>query len=86
MNVLVKGDSMLPTLEDGAFYKLVLDKNIQKNDIIVYCKDGMIICHRVVDIIYSKSNLVFIKTRGDNCKNPDPYAVTLDMVIGKIIL
>lgn len=89
MNILAKGNSMLPTLKNGELYSLELLKNndISIGDIIVYCiNDGTVICHRVMDIIYSKNNTIFLITKGDNCTEIDPYIVTLDKVIGKIII
>lgn len=62
------------------------DDIIQIGDIIVYYVDSLLICHRVIGIISSKNNCTYYKTKGDNCNKSDPYAITLDMVIGKIIL
>lgn len=88
MHILAKGKSMLPTLKEGENYKLALLENqdVDVGDIIVYCVENLVICHRVINIIRSKNNTVFLKTKGDNCTEPDPYAVTLDMVIGKVIV
>ncbi len=88
MQILASGNSMLPTLEDGKTYniELVDDRTIQQGDIIVYYADGIVICHRVISILISKNNTVFYRTKGDNCTKPDPYAITKDMVIGKIII
>lgn len=86
MYILAKGDSMLPTLVDGEYYRIEQIENdvISPKDIIVFNKDGMIICHRVMQVIHTKSGKVFIKTKGDNCPSPDNFAVTIDMIIGKI--
>ena len=88
MNILAKGNSMLPTLKDDEIYNIELIENntIQIGDIIVYYADSLLICHRVIGIISSKDNHIYYKTKGDNCNKPDPYAITLDMVIGKIVI
>ena len=88
MTILAKGNSMLPTLKDGETYNIELLENttIQIGDIIVYCIDNLIICHRVINILSSKNNHTFYKTKGDNCTDPDPYAINSDMVIGKILI
>ena len=86
MYILAKGDSMLPTLTDGEYYRIEPIENgeISPKDIIVFNKDGIIICHRVLQVIHTKSGKIFIKTKGDNCSSPDNFAVTIDMVIGKV--
>lgn len=79
---------MLPTLKDGKVYNMIMttDSEIVVGDIVVFHLDGMNICHRVIKVIRSRSGEVFLKTKGDNCLEPDPYAITIGMVIGKIIL
>ena len=86
MYMIAKGDSMLPTLIDGEYYRIEPIENgeIFPKDIIVFNKDGMIICHRVLQVIHTKSGKVFIKTKGDNCPRPDNFAITIDAVIGKV--
>lgn len=87
MYIVAKGNSMIPTLIDGKSYRmeLIKDENIQKGDIIVYSVNEMLICHRVIGVLRSRNDKVFIKTKGDNCIEPDPYAITLGMVLGKIV-
>ena len=86
MYMLAKGDSMLPTLCDGEYYRIepIGNGEIYPEDIIVFNKDGITICHRVLQVIHTKSGKVFIKTKGDNCPSPDDFLVTTDMVIGKL--
>lgn len=86
MKILAKGNSMLPTLEDGEIYNLEIGYNIKIGDIVVYNINSLIICHRVVDIIVTRNKTVFLITKGDNCPEVDPYPITLDKVIGKIII
>ena len=86
MYILAKGDSMLPTLVDGEYYRVepVENGEIHPKDIIVFNKNGITICHRVLQVINTRSGKTFIQTKGDNCSSPDSFAVTLDMVIGKV--
>ena len=88
MKIMAKGNSMLPTLKEGEVYKLELCTNsdIKEGDIIVYYVGEILVCHRVIKIFHSKSDQVFFKTKGDNCAEADPYAITSNMVIGKIII
>lgn len=77
---------MFPTIIDGETYEVepIENNNIFVGDIIIYYIENKIICHRVTRIYHTKSGHLFIKTKGDNCKDNDPYAVTLSIVIGKI--
>ena len=88
MRILAKGSSMVPTLKDGQVYnmKLVHDEDINVGDIIVYCVGDLVVCHRVIKVIRTKNNMSFLKTKGDNCVEADPYGITFDMVIGIISL
>lgn len=88
MRILAKGTSMYPTLKEGQIYTLESfnKEKFSIGDIIVYCVDNLTICHRVIKIIHTRSGEVYIKTKGDNCAVADPYAITLDMVVGKINL
>ena len=86
MYILASGKSMLPTLEDGKYYKIdnKTKGKYKVGDIIVYQVKGTVICHRIVKIYFTRSNKTFIKTKGDNCEKADAYAVTIDDIIGKI--
>lgn len=86
MHILAKGDSMYPTIVDGKTYVLkpIGKEDIGIDDIIVYYKNDVVICHRVVRIIRSGLGQVFVQTKGDNCDNVDSYVVPLDFIIGKI--
>ena len=47
MYILAKGDSMLPTLTDGEYYRIepIDNGEISPKDIIVFNIDGITICH-----------------------------------------
>ena len=86
MLMIARGDSMLPTLQDGHAYEyqFVNASAIGIGDIILFCADDCIICHRVMDIFYMRNGKRYFKTKGDNCPFPDSFAVTAEMVSGKI--
>lgn len=86
MEILAQGNSMLPTLISGERYnvEIVEKETIKIGDIIVFCVDEFVICHRVVQKICFRNKSVFFVTKGDNCKEVDPFAVTADMIIGRI--
>lgn len=85
--ILAKGDSMLPTLVEGKIYKVepVAEGGVYPNDIIVFKKNGRLICHRVKRIIQTRNGQFFIETKGDNCPMPDPFTVTFNTIVGKIL-
>lgn len=88
MMIKTQGESMIPTLKDGVCYEIdvSLCGSFNKGDIIVFHKDGLTICHRIVGVFLMKNGNKYYKTKGDNCVCNDPYAITDDMVIGRIII
>lgn len=89
MYVCASGNSMHPTLRSGEKYELeILDTNTElcPGDIIVFCIDDLVVCHRITKVLHSKKNKTFICTKGDNCEYPDPWVVTLEMILGRIVL
>ena len=57
MYILAKGDSMLPTLTDGEYYRIepIDNGEISPKDIIVFNIDGITICHRVLQVYEPES-------------------------------
>lgn len=82
--------SMEPTIRTQQFVvsKVINADDVQENDIIAYkskeSKD--IIIHRVIDIKEEKNGEKLFVFQGDNNPAPDPYDVTKDMIMYKIIL
>jgi signal peptidase I len=79
------GPSMYPTLRNGDGLKLEKYKNrkdIQKGDIIVYPhpEKNFDVVHRIIN--FAGTNII---TRGDNNNKIDPYFVTYEDIIGKVI-
>ena len=71
--------SMSGTIEIGDGVIVQLTTDVEKDDIIVYKKDGMLITHRLIE----KNNDVYI-TKGD-ANNVQDEPITEDMIIGKVI-
>ena len=84
--ITIRGNSMFPTLINGE--KVIVDlsaKNVNVGDIILYQQyPAHLTSHRVVKIIDQKG-LTFYLTKGDNNSECDPYLVSPDRIIGKII-
>ncbi len=87
MYIIAKGDSMLPTLQNGNMYKVeaVKDGKVYPDDIVVFKVGELIICHRIIKVINTRNGYSFIKTKGDNCLEPDSFAVRVDKIIGRVI-
>lgn len=88
MKILAKGESMLPNMHDGQYYEVEFCNagNYLKGDVIAFCCREIVICHRVVKIIRSRNGSCFYFTKGDNNEEIDDFAVTEDMILGKIKL
>lgn len=88
MTIITRGDSMLPGIKNGEKWEIekIEENEIHRGDIVVFYvhQENMIICHRVVDICHMHNGAVFLKTKGDNCRVSDPWAVSPEMVIGRI--
>lgn len=75
----VASGSMEPTISEKDLIIVKMDKNISKDDIITYQKNGTFITHRVMDI---KGN--YIIARGD-ANNSNDAPVSESMILGKVI-
>lgn len=79
------GPSMNPTLKVGDILKVVpyQSSTIRIGDIVVFCPAGekRPVVHRVVSIVFRGG----VKTRGDNNLNIDPYVLTADGIIGRVV-
>lgn len=69
---------------DLAIVKEVDTKEIKKNDIIAFEENGVVITHRVVDIIEENDETKYV-TKGDNNEAADNELVTPDQVEGVYI-
>ncbi len=84
--LLYKGPSMNPTFfqDDLLYYSPETPGSYAKGDIIIFQSptsgDKKLVVHR---IIHTHGDSY--RTQGDNSSEPDPYEVTPDIVIGKVI-
>ena len=74
----VKTGSMSGTIEVGDIVIVKLTKEVEKEDIITYEQEQMLITHRVIE--KQGNNLI---TKGD-ANNADDKPITTDEVIGKV--
>jgi len=83
-SIIYTGPSMNPTLRSGDGLQIIPynGKKIRSGDVIVFNspEDGRKITHRVVSI-----NSAGIKTRGDNNKNIDPWLLSSEKIIGRVV-
>jgi signal peptidase I len=68
VEVVASGISMYPTIQEGQLLRIIITKDdIQKNHIIVYFQDNVMVAHRVLDMQKNKNKRTYF-TRGDNQK------------------
>ncbi len=88
--MVVVSNSMYPTLKinDIIVVKNVPIDDIQIGDIIVFkspLNPQTPIVHRVINIIEDVGGTKIFITKGDNNPTPDPWTVSEDLILGKVI-
>ena len=80
--LIVKSNSMYPTLQKGDFILIKRNNDHKKGDIITYdYESNYLVTHRIIE----KNNNFFI-TKGDNNNSEDDKFIQLDNIKGKVIL
>ena len=80
--LIVKSNSMYPTLKKGDFILIKRNNDYKKGDIITYdYESNYLVTHRIIE----KNNNFFI-TKGDNNNSEDDKFIQLDNIKGKVIL
>ena len=80
--LIVKSNSMYPTLQKGEFILIKRNNDYKKGDIITYdYESNYLVTHRIIE----KNNNFFI-TKGDNNNSEDDKFIQLDNIKGKVIL
>lgn len=80
--LIVKSNSMYPTLQKGDFILIKRNNDYKKGDIITYdYESNYLVTHRIIE----KNNNFFI-TKGDNNNSEDDKFIQLDNIKGKVIL
>lgn len=81
-------NSMSPTLKAGGMVvtQPVDSTDIRVGDIITYGSpiDGKVVTHRVIEI--REHSPFLFQTKGDLNEDPDPYAVPLENIVGRVWL
>ena len=88
--MVVISNSMYPTLKinDIIVVKSVAIEDIREGDIIVFkspINPKIPIVHRVVKIVEEPGGVRMFITKGDNNPSPDPWTVTPEFIIGKVV-
>ena len=83
LQLIVHGDSMLPTLKDGNVIKIEKCNEYRIGDIVVFYtiveNQLKIIVHRVIFV-----RKTYVLTKGDNNDFVDPIKVMNTMILGKV--
>lgn len=86
----IASGSMEPVIMTRQFVltKTIAPEEIKIDDIIAYKSEdmGKIIIHRVIDVQKDENGKLLFTFKGDNNPAPDPYYVTEDMIMYKVIL
>lgn len=81
--------SMEPTIRTQQFVmsKVINADAVQENDIIAYKEEKSkdIIIHRVIEVKEGENGEHLFVFQGDNNPAPDPYDITEDMIMYKVI-
>jgi len=81
--LLVSGQSMYPTIQDGSFVITKESLPYEIGDIVAYySKEARVnVIHRIIDV---ESNGAFV-IKGDNNANTDPGSYTTDDIFGEVV-
>lgn len=86
----IASESMEPVIRTGQFVmtKTIEPDNVQIDDIVAYRDNerDIVIIHRVIDIREDDLGNKLFTFKGDNNNFVDPYDVTEDMILYKVIL
>jgi signal peptidase I len=78
------GPSMSPLLKPGDRLQIIIygSQEIRRGDVIVFIspEDGSKVAHRAVSV-----NSHVIKTRGDNCDKVDPWVLSPEHIVGRVV-
>ena len=89
---VIMSGSMEPTImtRDAIIIKRVDEDNLKVNDIVTYKSEdpyyyGIMITHRVVDIVTVDGKKVYV-TKGDDNNTNDRLKVNIDQIYGKVVM
>lgn len=86
----VESGSMAPTLKVGVVllsHKVADPAALKVDDIVTFrMENGVIVTHRIIEVLKDKKGKVTYRTKGDNPINsPDPELLTPDRVIARLV-
>ena len=83
----VVSNSMSPFLKIGDKVTVgnIIPKELKLGDIVVYKMQGSLCVHRYIYIINKQGKLIGLVTKADNRFDFDPYLVSIDQFVGKVI-
>lgn len=82
--ISVYGESMVPTMENGALAVLKQDTNYEISDIVAYRFTELGVNKIIIHRIIATTEDSFI-LKGDNNRSKDPEPVKTDQIIGKLL-
>jgi hypothetical protein len=83
VRVSTRGPSMFPLISTGDKVTIHPEKNYEKGELIVYKRDGRMVCHRLANI-FQQDGIKYYQTRGDSFIGLDD-PVTANQILGKVI-
>jgi len=84
--IVIASGSMSPEIDKGDVVVIEKIKNkdkLKKNDVIAYKYNNIIVVHRIIEIIKTSEENYYY-TKGDSNLVEDSYAITEDMIVGKV--
>ncbi len=84
--IVIASGSMSPNLYKGDVViveKKEKSKELEKNDIIAYKYNGLIVVHRIARVVDTGGEKIYF-TKGDANRAMDNYKITSDMIIGVV--
>ena len=84
--IAIASDSMQPTFArgDAVLIEKTSPDKIKEGDILVFKHEGIIVTHRVRQIIIENDSFIFV-TQGDNQEEIDGFTTTESQVIGRVV-
>jgi signal peptidase I len=83
VRISTRGPSMFPLIQTGDRITITPGNCFGVGDIIVFKREGQMICHRLVEV-FEKGGIKYYQTRGDSFFSLDE-PVTSDQVLGKVL-
>jgi signal peptidase I len=83
VRISTRGPSMFPLISTGDKITIHFEKDYEMGELIVFKRDGQMVCHRLVNI-FEQDGKRYYQTRGDSFFGLDE-PVTSGQILGKVI-